>query len=56
MATFGDSPPSRWARLAEAGAFADFLADRMPKLKAEWEAHRDALRASGELPDPGAIG
>ena len=55
MATFGNDPPSRWARLAETGAFAAFLSDRMPKLKAEWEAHRDAMRASGELPHPGAI-
>jgi hypothetical protein len=46
----GDEPPARRARLLELAAFADFLAERMPVLAAEWIAHRDALRASGELP------
>jgi hypothetical protein len=54
-ALFGDSEPGRIARLAEIGAFAEFLGERMPQLRQEWEAHRDALRASGALPDPGYV-
>ncbi|MFC4587540.1 GbsR/MarR family transcriptional regulator [Sphaerisporangium corydalis] len=53
LAVLGDAPPARRARLLETAAFAGFLAERMPALAAEWRAHRDALRASGELPgDP----
>ena len=47
-----DAPPARRARLLEAVAFYEFLLERMPALAAEWRARRDALRASGELPDP----
>jgi hypothetical protein len=47
-----DAPPARWARLLEAAAFYEFLLERMPALADEWRARRDALRASGELPDP----
>lgn len=46
----GDSS-TRSARLREMAAFGEFLRDRLPELAAEWIAHRDALRASGELPD-----
>ena len=46
-----DAPPERKADLLEMAAFADFLVDRTRALQHEWEAHRDALRASGELPD-----
>ena len=45
-----DAPPERRATLKEMEAFADWLVERMRTLQDEWEAHRDALRASGELP------
>lgn len=47
----GDAPPSRRARLLELAALADFLTERSPQLADEWRQRRDALRASGELPD-----
>jgi hypothetical protein len=31
-------------------AFAGFLVEELPKLKLEWEARRQALVASGDLP------
>jgi hypothetical protein len=34
----------------EMEAFADWLVERTRILQEEWEAHRDALRASGDLP------
>src|SRR5262245_7248486 len=46
-----DEPPARRARLLEVAAFYDWLLQRMPALAAEWNAHRDSLRASGELPE-----
>lgn len=45
-----DAPPERRATLMEMEAFADWLVERTRTLQEEWEAHRDALRASGELP------
>jgi DNA-binding transcriptional regulator GbsR (MarR family) len=45
-----DAPPERRATLMEMEAFADWLVERTRVLREEWEAHRDALRASGELP------
>ncbi len=42
--------PERRATLVELAAFADWLVDRTRAMQQEWEAHRDALRASGELP------
>jgi len=45
-----DAPPERRATLLELEAFADWLVERTRELRKEWEAHRDALRASGELP------
>jgi DNA-binding MarR family transcriptional regulator len=47
-----DAPAARRARLLEAAAFYDFLLERMPVLAADWRARREALIASGELPDP----
>jgi len=47
-----DASPARRQRLVEAAAFYEFLSERMPAIAAEWRARRDALRASGELPDP----
>jgi DNA-binding transcriptional regulator GbsR (MarR family) len=45
-----DAPPERRATLMEMEAFADWLVERTRILQEEWEAHRDALRASGDLP------
>lgn len=50
LALLGDAPAPRKARLLEAAAFADYLAERIPALAAEWRAHREDLRAAGELP------
>ena len=48
-----DASPGRRARLLHAVAFYEFLLERMPAVADEWRAYRDALIASGELPDPG---
>jgi DNA-binding transcriptional regulator GbsR (MarR family) len=45
-----DAPPERRVTLMEMAAFADWLVERTRTMEAEWQAHRDALRASGELP------
>jgi hypothetical protein len=47
----GHASPERRATLVEMAAFADWLVDRTRALQQEWEAHRDALRKSGELPE-----
>jgi hypothetical protein len=52
LALLADAPAGRRAVLLEYAAFADFLVDRLPQLEKDWKAHREALRASGELPDP----
>lgn len=44
------APPERRDDLLQMAALADFLVERIHALQQEWEAHRDALRASGELP------
>lgn len=46
-----DEPPGRRAVLLEWAAFADFLVERIPAWEQEWKAHREELRAAGELPD-----
>jgi DNA-binding Lrp family transcriptional regulator len=46
-----DAPPERRAILLEWAAFADFLVERLPVLEQEWKERRDALRATGELPE-----
>jgi DNA-binding MarR family transcriptional regulator len=46
-----DAPVERRAALLEMSAFADFLVEQMPKLRQEWEARRQALVASGDLPE-----
>jgi DNA-binding MarR family transcriptional regulator len=46
-----DAPPARKARLLELGAFCEFLLERLPALADEWRVRREAMRASGELPD-----
>jgi DNA-binding transcriptional regulator GbsR (MarR family) len=45
-----NAPPERRATLMEFEAFADWLVERTRTLQEEWEKHREALRASGELP------
>jgi DNA-binding MarR family transcriptional regulator len=45
-----DEPPARRAVVMEWAAFADFLVERLPALEQEWKAHREALRAAGDLP------
>ena len=54
LAVLADAPAGRRARLLWYAAFADFLVARLPLLEKDWIAHREALRASGELPDPPA--
>ena len=51
LALLADAPPQRRAVLLEWAAFADFLVARLPDLEKDWKAHREALRAAGELPD-----
>jgi hypothetical protein len=50
LAVVADAPMQRRAMLLEMAAFADFLQVRIARLHEEWLAHRDALRAAGELP------
>lgn len=51
LEVLADAPPERRAVLLEVAAFADFLVERLPVLEQEWNAHREALRVAGELPD-----
>jgi hypothetical protein len=51
LEVIGDAPLERRGALLEMEAFADFLVERMPKLREEWEARRRALVASGDLPE-----
>ena len=51
LEVLADASPERRATLVEMAAFADWLVDRTRALQQEWEAHRDALRKSGELPE-----
>ena len=50
LEVLGDAPPERREELLAMAALADFLVERIHSLQKEWEAKRDALRASGELP------
>ena len=50
LEVLSDAPPERRAEMLELAAFADFLVEGTQTLRQEWEARRDALRASGELP------
>ena len=52
LALLADAPPQRRAVLLEWAAFADFLVARLPEMEKDWIAHRESLRAAGELPDP----
>jgi hypothetical protein len=51
LALLADEPLERRAVLLEWAAFADFLVARLPDLEQDWKAHREVLRAAGELPD-----
>ena len=51
LALLADEPLERRAILLEWAAFADFLVARLPGLEQDWKAHREALRAAGELPE-----
>jgi len=51
LEVLADAPPEQRAVLLEYAAFADFLVERLPVLEHEWNAHREALRAAGELPE-----
>lgn len=51
LEVLADETPARRARLLEAKAFSDFIAERLPRFRDEWRAHREVLRAKGELPD-----
>ena len=51
LAILADEPPERRAVLLEWAAFADFLVARLPELEKDWKAHRESLRAAGELPE-----
>ena len=46
-----DAPAERRAVLLETSAFAEFLLEQIPSLQQEWEARREALVASGDLPE-----
>jgi DNA-binding MarR family transcriptional regulator len=50
LALLADAAPERRAPLAEMATLSEFLSRRLPALLDEWHAHRDALRASGQLP------
>jgi DNA-binding MarR family transcriptional regulator len=49
LAVLSEASPERRATLVEMAAFADWLVERTRALRDEWEAHRENLRASGEL-------
>jgi DNA-binding MarR family transcriptional regulator len=51
LEVLSDAPLERRAALLEMSAFAEFLVEQMPKLRQEWEARREALVASGDLPE-----
>jgi DNA-binding transcriptional regulator GbsR (MarR family) len=50
LEVLGDAPAERKADALEMAAFADFLVEQTRRMQNEWETHRDALRARGELP------
>jgi hypothetical protein len=51
LEVLSDAPPERRAAPLEMSACADFLVEQIPRLNREWEARRQALVASGELPE-----
>jgi DNA-binding transcriptional ArsR family regulator len=51
LALLTGAPSERRAALLEFAAFADWLVARTPVWEHDWHDHREALRATGELPD-----
>jgi DNA-binding transcriptional regulator GbsR (MarR family) len=51
LQVLSDAPAERRKELLQMAALADFLVERIGALQQEWEAHLEALRASGELPE-----
>src|SRR5262249_34735459 len=51
LEVLGDASVERRAALLEMSAFADFLLEQMPRFRKGWEARRQALVASGDLPE-----
>jgi hypothetical protein len=45
-----DAPIERQAVMLEVAAFADFLLERIPQMRQEWDARREELVAEGRLP------
>ena len=50
LAVLEDAPAERRAVLLELSAFAEFLLEQVPRMELEWQARREALVASGDLP------
>jgi DNA-binding Lrp family transcriptional regulator len=50
LAILAGAPPERRAVLLEMAAFAEWLTARLPEWEKDWRAHREVLRAAGELP------
>ena len=50
LAILSGAPPERRAVLLEMAAFAEWLTARLPEWEKDWRAHREVLRAVGELP------
>jgi DNA-binding MarR family transcriptional regulator len=46
-----DAPLERRAALLERAAYAEFLLEQIPRIRQDWEARRQALVASGDLPE-----
>lgn len=53
LALLADASPERRAPLGEMVALEEFLAERLPQLRDEWQERRDAMRASGLSADSG---
>jgi DNA-binding MarR family transcriptional regulator len=51
LEVLSDAPAQRQSVLLELSAFADWLVARLPEWEKDWYAHRDALRAAGDLVD-----
>ena len=47
LALLADAPPDRRAPLEEMVALAEFLSERLPALRNEWQTHRDQLLGHG---------
>ena len=52
LAILADAPPGRRAVLLEWAALAEWITARLPEWEKDWQDHREALRAAGDLPGP----